>query len=794
MNNSIQVKVSKKELTLTPDLPNDSSDRNKLTVEIKNVSREFASFHLELTTGGIDPSSNVEWYKVEPEVSAKKPPGDVTEFEIHIIKAPIPAYDTTIDLTLKAFSIEVPSLFATENLRLTIEKPCIPLRIYVPIKKLKTYPGDSVNIIIFAYNLSSQSTLITLKLSKLKSEWFEGSTTQTFSIDPGENAEKIFRCTPPRSPFTSSQIYEFLVEAKTENQYPTQERGTLEVLPQGEIEFYCDRTQQSIPQDKRATKRKRRANTAIYTLEFTNSSNLDRQIDLDISANERKKCGLSLPEPLTLLSGKQGETDLIARKKRPWLGAGKKLTFEVKPLLSEPKAEHSSQLIPVRPNSKIFELQVKPRIPFLWQLGVGLLALLLLLFGVWQWGLPFQSYHTASVNSVRFNRDASTVLSGSSDKSLRRWQVDKTQLFTLSRDRLIGQGKKGETNDKAIQVVREQPGQARKQDLFAVGLENGEIQLWDMLSSSDFPEKQLRLTDKTGRPRSDRLFDLAFSDDFQHLFSVHGSGFLYQWDLFQPNPQPQAIVNLERTMTSLAFSNISLPDNRKAVFLAGRYNQLFFLLMKVNDERSKTLKNLRLYQVFDKLSPAERQFEFKPIQSQENYIEALAIAQNNSQEEILAVADNSGTITLWNSDRLLQCLKKQDKNFGSRQSNIYNDGGIISPLSVQCSSAVLERWNDGHQGTAVRSVALTSNACYLASAGDDGRVMLWPLNLQGQRTDKKGIVLDRLSDSKFNTVDLKADNHYVFATSGAEDGRVRLNRRELMKDNAECYSKSTIFR
>nr|WP_242032688.1 hypothetical protein [Oscillatoria sp. FACHB-1406] len=423
-----------------------------------------------------------------------------------------------------------------------------------------------------------------------------------------------------------------------------------------------------------------------------------------------------------------------------------------------------------------------------------MLALLLLLFSAWQWGLPFQSYHTASVNSVRFNRDASTVLSGSSDKTLRRWQVDKTQLFSLFRNRLISQGKKGETNDKAIQVVREQPGQARKQDLFAVGLENGEIQLWDMLSSSDFPEKRLTLTDTTGKKRSDRLFDITFSDDFQHLFSVHGSGFLYQWDLFQTTPQPQTIVNLERTITSLAFSNINFPNNLKVIFLAGRYNQLFLLFINVNNERNRFLKKLRLYQIVDNSYSEEKRFPFRQIQGQENYIEALAVAQNNSQKEILAVADNSGTITLWNSERLFQCIEEQDPNLGSRKSNIYADGGIISPLSVQCSSAVVERWNDGHQGAAVRSVALTSNACYLVSAGDDGRVILWPLNLQGQRLNKVGILLDRVPDSKFNTVDLKSDNHYIFATSGAEDGRVRLNRRELMKDNAECYSKSTIFR
>ncbi|MDY6783728.1 MAG: WD40 repeat domain-containing protein [Cyanobacteriota bacterium] len=787
MTQLIQVSVSKKELKLTPDIPSDPSHQNEFDVEIKNGSSEFASFYLEITAPGSDPNSNVEWYKIEPEVGAKKPPGDATEFHIVITKAPIPAYDTTVDLTLKAFSVEFPNLYATETLFLKIEKPRIPLKIYLPIKEFKTYPGDAVDIVVFAYNLSPQSTPITLKLLKLEAEWIEGTMAQSFSLDPGENAEKIFRCTPPRSHLTNSQKYDFILEAKTEGQYQIKERGTVEVLPQGDVEISCDRPQQEIPQKRGATQRKRQSNTAIYTLQLTNSSNLAQQVELYFSPEERKKCNLILPPPLILHPGKQVETELIARKKRPWLGTGKKLTFEAKPILTDPNSGQKSQSIQSNPNSKLLELQIRPVVPFPWQLGLGLLALLLLLLGGWRWGLPFQTYHTAAVNSVRFNRDASTIVSGSSDKTLRRWQVDKTKLFQLSRNRPMTRGEKGEENDKAIQVVREQPGQAREQDLFAVGLENGEIQLWDMLSLSERPEARVFLTDEAGNQRSDRLFDLAFGNNFRHLFSTHGSGFLYQWDLSQPDLQPQLIVNAKKTISALAFSRMNLPDNLNAVFLAGRYNQLFLLFVRSNNERDEELERLRIYQILHDPQEENQPLPFKPIRSQESYIETLAVAQNKSEQEILAMADNKGAITLLNSKRLLQCIQEQDSNFGTLSSNIYPNGGIISPLYVKCNPAVLDRWYDGHRGQAIRSVALTSNACYLASAGDDGRVILWPLNSQGKRARAKGIILDRLSDSKFNSVDVKSDNRYIFATSGAEDGQVRLYRRELAKDNAECY-------
>lgn len=46
---------------------------------------------------------------------------------------------------------------------------------------------------------------------------------------------------------------------------------------------------------------------------------------------------------------------------------------------------------------------------------------------------------------------------------------------------------------------------------------------------------------------------------------------------------------------------------------------------------------------------------------------------------------------------------------------------------------VIDRWQGSKMGEAVRSVSFSDNGCYLASGGDDGKVMLWALTSEGKR-------------------------------------------------------------
>lgn len=137
-----------------------------------------------------------------------------------------------------------------------------------------------------------------------------------------------------------------------------------------------------------------------------------------------------------------------------------------------------------------------------------------------------------------------------------------------------------------------------------------------------------------------------------------------------------------------------------------------------------------------------------PQGGQDDYILSLDNAEFNP--ELLVTADNQGAITLWN---MQNCL------------------------TGNSDCKIIDRWPNGHGGQPVRSVALSADGCYLASGGDDGRVMLWPLTADGRRAGKfidgKEVVRS-YNRKKFNSVDIKVVNENIFIASGSDDTEVRV--------------------
>ncbi|MHC5720863.1 MAG: hypothetical protein ACYTX0_54800, partial [Nostoc sp.] len=73
-------------------------------ITVDNDSEQFASFQLEVLAAGASPSSGHLWYRLSPEVSAAKPPGSSTDFQIIIFNSPIPGFVGTVNLTVRIFS------------------------------------------------------------------------------------------------------------------------------------------------------------------------------------------------------------------------------------------------------------------------------------------------------------------------------------------------------------------------------------------------------------------------------------------------------------------------------------------------------------------------------------------------------------------------------------------------------------------------------------------------------------------------------------------------------------------
>ena len=77
----------------------------------------------------------------------------------------------------------------------------------------------------------------------------------------------------------------------------------------------------------------------------------------------------------------------------------------------------------------------------------------------------------------------------------------------------------------------------------------------------------------------------------------------------------------------------------------------------------------------------------------------------------------------------------------------------------------------------MRAIAFSADGRLLVSAGDDGRVVLWPLTPQGER-DPKVITGEKIDHHslKVNSVDIARDTRGILVVSSGDDLQVTLRR------------------
>ncbi len=829
----IRLEVEPKYIKLQQGSPTSLSFKAYVT----NYSQDFHSFYLELIVPGIDPESNIKWYSTEPQVAAKKPPGAVTEFTVNIHRSPRPGYENPLDLTVRAIAIENPELLTTETLTLKLEAALKPLDLLVlsPKDGFKGYPGEIIEIPVTVSNFSQNEMAVTLTFigeEGLESSWMiDGSERRISELNPGEPQSVIFECKPPEEGQALSQTYSFRIMAKANrvlNPEP-EVRGTLEVLPKGIVAWECDPVEQVLSGI-------RLNNSVDYTIKLENKSNTNQDIFFDIIEKTKRPHRLSIlsvegeekqlfiepdqPQSYYLYKGLNFETiysensavqKLKVSKSRSWLGIGNPLKFQLKPYLLNPDYNVPKTPVFLKPDNQTITLDVKPIIPFWLQLLV--LLLILLLGGMW-WLLKPKNHHTDPVNSVAFDGKANTVISGSSDRSIRYWQVEINQ---LQPPEVIT-----DENEKAVRVVRFLP---KDNQQVAAGLETGEINLWNITN------KQRQETLYLEENRNDRVFGLEFTKDSRYLFSAHGSGTVRVWDLatidsslnssenrqtykdqqrsgLEPVAETYDLyVNNRRIGRELIFKKpfalltlaISERQNQpRLVFFAGQYNQLviwenweswqkwqelnynyyydnYYNFTSENDflqQRKQQFKTRnKLYYLPYVWENKSDNFENNLI-NQYHYITSLATHEDiegRNFPNLLASADTEGYITLWNLDKIRECIK-QSPGQGE---------------TLNCSEARLEQWNNGHNRQPVRTVAWSQNGCYLASTGDDGRVMLWSLNPDGTRVNETGKIVAQFPGTRLNSVDIKTFDDEIRLTFDGENHYVNI-RKIKIKEMSDC--------
>ncbi|MEM9487380.1 MAG: hypothetical protein AAGA83_27250, partial [Cyanobacteria bacterium P01_F01_bin.116] len=147
----------------------------------------------------------------------------------------------------------------------------------------------------------------------------------------------------------------------------------------------------------------------------------------------------------------------------------------------------------------------------------------------------------------------------------------------------------------------------------------------------------------------------------------------------------------------------------------------------------------------DLATQASRNMPYWPG-GQTDYILSMATAE--ARPDHLVTADSQGNIALWDIDQCLSSL-------------------------TNCEP--IDQWL-GHGGAAVRAVDLSQDGCYLASAGDDGHVRLWPLTTTGTRQPQtlEGDIL-QTSKQSMNAVAIIQQRGKLQVVSGGDDTRVRLS-------------------
>jgi WD40 repeat protein len=699
-------------------------------VSVVNLGEVFASFRVELFASGADPNLDHNWYKPNPTVSVKKPPGDSTTFIVSILAIPIPGV-RMINVTVVVSSLDFPDVLR-HSLRLLVKpKPGIQLQMELPKDEFAAKPREMVPIPVRLLNRGQQPADLILRFTGLDSGWLNGGDQLRVVLKPGQGSEVAFQCQPPVAAKAPSQSYPFSIGAFFSGSEISRVNGILRVLPVGMVTFACQPEEHWMP-PKFWWFPIWKSIPVTYELSFKNASNVPQTLEVKVEG-DRKKCKtLQLtPEQTPLQTGSSQIVAVEVFKSRPWIGGTQKVSLEAIPHLSDPRIEQTD------PVKQTLLLYLRPVLPLWLQLLLLLLAILAALLAI-----PYER-HTSDVNAVRFSGVVEPILSGSEDHTVRAWQdATNTPLCrwtTLQRFCLKARGvlvSEEKTGGRSVTALRYQP---LNNELIAIGLDNGVIQLWDVNKGNQIGQDFEEARDD----RNDRVLDLIFSRDSRYLLTAHGSGHIRQWDLSTPDSKQLKKIRVGPALYTLSFSK---DPAETTLVAAGRENGIVLWKWK-----TEATPKPMIY----------------PIGSKNDYIFSSVTIEPNW----LITADTQAFITIWD---LSQC-----------------QGSSQQPGAVECEQ--LDRWqltNTNKKPIPLRSIDVVRTEqgdYYLASGGDDTTIRLWRLGSQGRRDPEfvadrdRGLVLAnyfnfaRFQDiNSIKGINLIIQGQRLLVVSGDSEYNVRL--------------------
>jgi WD40 repeat protein len=716
-------------------------------VTVTNDSEQHADFKLEIIPAGANAISE-QWYRLSPEISAAKPPGSSTDFQIIIFASPIPGFVGTASLRIRIVS---PRLRQERTLvvHLRIEADNLKsVSVELPVRQFQVYPSNSVDIPVRVRNLGQKPAEVVLRLSGIDPSWLNGSAQRRLQLQGNSQVQTAFQCKPATVTQALSREYPFTIEATSRDANPSNTEGTLEVLPVGFVEFIATPQQQTIPR-RGWWIPDWKSNSAIFELSFKNASNLLSVVDVQLQGKNHRQCSFNYPKNAQLTLGQTTQIPLEVKTQRPWVGWIKTLQFDAKAILSDQRLGGTD------PTTQALELKVLPVLPIWLQLAIiALLALLLsLLFQV-------EVAHTDSINVVRFSADGYSAVSGSNDGTIRSWRVNGLKLAPLGENEPQNQKPKGVLGITGGEVfsLRFDP---RQNNRVAAGMKNSIIQLWDIAKREKEPDLKPDFFGKT-----DKVFDLVFTqNDQRYLISAYPNRKVLIWarnsatDEFQP--QPERSISID----DVVVSSMALSRDDKILAVAGNFKSLTLLNLDILNSLPKTNKDLSKDDLVKYQFTQGRFAVANPKDANSNYglndrINTVAFTpQKNS--DILAVADSDGYITIL--DYQCQIRSKPDPK---------------QPLYQQ--ECQRDRWQVA-QKQPVRSIVFSSDGKKLVSASDDGRVIVWQLTSEGKRSNE---VIEGQEIAKkehlINSIDINNQGNMVII--GGQECQNTLNGKKCLPE------------
>lgn len=786
----VKVTLSTREIEFKPDnsVNFDRADTpadSDLDVTVTNTTQQFVSFHIALAVKDQTVQNKTHWYLVEPNVCAKKPPGDRTKFSVKILRAPVPSYNTTIPLIVKIFSAEMGSLSCEEIVYLKVSKPDNTVRVNFPFKELSIYPGDKYEIPILVSNLESNPREVTVRLENeaAKTGWFtDGEIEKNVPMAGGESKEVFFEFNPPNRPETLFKEYGLDVRAKPTNSSLMNdgipEGGSINIRPYGQLAFQVgdninaageavnNSNERVIPTDLINFEEGSAEEGVSYALSLTNLSNLDQKIHIETEEVQSLQVLPWTDQGLfTLAAGNTDQRDLRVCARQPLLGWSRNYSIQVTPTpLDLPSEELGAQVV-VEPDSQVLKLKVKPIVPFFLQLFTGFLGICLLW---WMWFFFPRPLHTNSINTVRFSGGGHLALTGASDRTLRKAQVNRSSSWLLpSARRPIPQGQISPAREQAIRVF----GVLSGLEQVAIGLENGDVELFDVAHSKGVAIESVNDIEKTSR-----VFDLDFAHHSLNLFGGYGSGHVQHWQRKNGSDTWKRGENIKIENSTVYSLAVSRDDEWVAI--AGRHNRLFLWKWNASDDGEL------YYEVAVPPAPVQIQ----PIINRNNYLTSVDFSgygplndsvptddPSETRLQKLAIADNRGWITVFNMQALENCMGDNGARMLSADNCSREEGEEV----------VVAQWQASEMGSAIREISLTDNGCYLASTGDDGHISLWRLSHRGELIDKRGNVVPQNSVDARDRARIRVD---VFNNHLLNSVDVHLERQVERRSN-----KDTLF-